>query len=51
LKTVKGAYLNFAMNGKQNIAVMDRSGNKANITTYDVSQNNDVCYSFAAKYR
>jgi len=37
------------MNGKQNISVMDSSGNTATIATYDVRKSNGVCFSFAAK--
>ncbi len=44
MKTVQGATLTFAMNGKHNIVVMDESGNTANITTYDVNQSNGVIH-------
>ena len=42
LKTVAGGELTFLMNGSRNIMVADNSGNKANITTYDVYQSNGV---------
>jgi uncharacterized surface protein with fasciclin (FAS1) repeats len=44
MKTVQGASLTFAMNGKHNIVVMDGAGNTANITTYDVEQSNGVIH-------
>ena len=42
LPTASGGKLMFTMNGKHNIAVMDESGNTANISTYDVYQSNGV---------
>ena len=42
LATASGGKLMFAMNGKHNIDVMDESGNRANISTYDVYQSNGV---------
>ncbi|WP_051780823.1 fasciclin domain-containing protein [Janthinobacterium agaricidamnosum] len=42
LPTASGGKLMFAMNGMHNIAVMDESGNSANISTYDVYQSNGV---------
>jgi len=44
MTTVQGATLTFAMNGMNNIVVMDGSGNTANITTYDVNQSNGVIH-------
>jgi uncharacterized surface protein with fasciclin (FAS1) repeats len=44
MKTVQGATLTFAMNGKHNFVVMDGAGNTANITTYDVGQSNGVIH-------
>ena len=42
LPTAAGGKLTFAMNGMQNIQVMDEAGNTANISTYDVYQSNGV---------
>ena len=42
LATVSGGKLKFMMNGMHNIAVMDESGARASISTYDVFQSNGV---------
>jgi len=42
LPTASGGKLMFAMNGTHNITVIDESGNRANISTYDVYQSNGV---------
>ncbi|RJF95900.1 fasciclin domain-containing protein [Noviherbaspirillum saxi] len=42
LPTASGGKLSFAMNGMNNIQVMDEAGNTANISTYDVYQSNGV---------
>jgi len=44
LKTVQGAELTFMMNGPHNITIMDATGNKANISVYDVNQSNGVIH-------
>lgn len=44
MKTVQGTTLTFAMNGPHNIVVMDKSGNTADISTYDVNQSNGVIH-------
>jgi uncharacterized surface protein with fasciclin (FAS1) repeats len=44
LKTVSGGSLTAMMNGPQNIAISDESGNVANVTISDVSQSNGVIH-------
>ncbi len=44
LKTVNGGTLTAMMNGSKNVQLMDESGNKANISVYDVYQSNGVIH-------
>lgn len=44
LKTVAGVKLSAMRNGRNNIQIKDESGNIANISTYDVYQNNGVIH-------
>lgn len=44
LKTVSGDLLTAQMNGPRNIVVIDAQGNVANVTTYDVNQENGIIH-------
>ena len=44
LKTVAGGELTAKMNGPRNIVIIDGTGAKANISTYDVKQSNGVIH-------